>query len=663
MKLGDVKISFPIKSYESKVTVITPRKPTVIEHQLLQTIKTLNTNPRWKNKRLNDLFEKLFMVPNPNNFVYPVLQELRRLNVVEFDDTAISNNEIAIGSIRLTKDGIEMMSRGELPSAEKEEISTDRFDLISNRIIADTGLKKLQDDFDISHAEFGNEFPNEIINDSLMSRTVSWLKKGISKIRNVEEISTDLSWVSKSCEIQLTNNGEISLTCSNSEYNEYLKGHKILEDVIGNKFNCAKSNSVNSLKFQPVSINELDESVYNIKSLDNGLNAISNSSTEMGIYDSSVQIRGKHNITIICNSNINKVQRNGNSFIVYTETENPIGNSCLFIDNKSNVFTNNVNVSINSKSYIIPISYSVKSLNKTFDEIITDLQIFLFNIPEDKVGLFFGKAGKNIKRLMEKYQCKIDVNDTGKCLVTNLLDEHVQELTEYIESYMLDIEIDQVYEGEIIEILDFGAIVKISPIFDGLIHVSELAWEYVKDINKIVSLGDNVKVKLIKIHKRKYHFSIKALLKNPNKKKKAEKTTIENASTVYVVDTNVFIDEPNLLKEFSSDEFIVVSKKVVDELDNLKQKNTEQDPARWAIKNLNKYKKDNIEFTGADLSLLPPDYHQKSPDNMILSVAIKHKMHSPVILTTDNGLRLKAKAEKIKTISLEEFLEGKNNNE
>ena len=576
MKLGDVKISFPIKSYESKVTVITPRKPTVIEHQLLQTIKTLNTNPRWKNKRLNDLFEKLFMVPNPNNFVYPVLQELRRLNVVEFDDTAISNNEIAIGSIRLTKDGIEMMSRGELPSAEKEEISTDRFDLISNRIIADTGLKKLQDDFDISHAEFGNEFPNEIINDSLMSRTVSWLKKGISKIRNVEEISTDLSWVSKSCEIQLTNNGEISLTCSNSEYNEYLKGHKILEDVIGNKFNCAKSNSVNSLKFQPVSINELDESVYNIKSLDNGLNAISNSSTEMGIYDSSVQIRGKHNITIICNSNINKVQRNGNSFIVYTETENPIGNSCLFIDNKSNVFTNNVNVSINSKSYIIPISYSVKSLNKTFDEIITDLQIFLFNIPEDKVGLFFGKAGKNIKRLMEKYQCKIDVNDTGKCLVTNLLDEHVQELTEYIESYMLDIEIDQVYEGEIIEILDFGAIVKISPIFDGLIHVSELAWEYVKDINKIVSLGDNVKVKLIKIHKRKYHFSIKALLKNPNKKKKAEKTTIENASTVYVVDTNVFIDEPNLLKEFSSDEFIVVSKKVVDELDNLKQKNTEQ---------------------------------------------------------------------------------------
>ena len=663
MKLGNVKISFPIKSYESKVNVITPRKPTVIEHQLLETIKSLNNKPQWKDKSINDLFEKLFMVPDPNDFVYPVLQELRRLNVVEFEDSAISNFEIAIGSITITKAGKEMMDRGKLPAAEKEEISTDKFDLISNRSIIDSEINQFQEDYRITHAEIEHTFPKEIIHDSLISSSNSWFKKGISEIRNVEEISSDLIWNSKDCEIELSDNGEITLVTQGIEYQDYLNGHKILGDIIENEF---KRKSANSINQESLNISELDKYAYNIKSLNDDLDGMTNSTGEVGIFDSSVQARGEYNISIIANSNINKIQQNGNSFIIYTEKRIPVGNNCLFIDNNNNnLFTNNINVLINNKSDVLPISYSIKSLDKTIDEILTDFQIYLFNIPIDKVGLFIGKARKNIKILMDKYQCKINVNENGKCLVSNLTDQYDQELSEYIDSYLMNIEVGQVYEGEIINILDFGAIVKISPIINGLIHVSELSWESVKVVNKLVSIGDKVRAKLIKIHKdkRKYDFSIKALINNPNKKEKVEKTTIKNASTVYVIDTNVFINEPKLLNEFSSDEFIVVSKKVIDELDNRKQKNTEHDPARWAIINLNNYKNDNIEFTGANLSLLPPDYHKKDPDNLILSVAIKHKKHSPVVLTSDNGLRLKAKAEKIKTISLEEYLEGKNNNE
>ena len=89
---------------------------------------------------------------------------------------------------------------------------------------------------------------------------------------------------------------------------------------------------------------------------------------------------------------------------------------------ENNLFTNNINVLINNKSDVIPISYSIKSLDKTIDEILTDLQFYLFNIPIDKVGLFIGKARKNIKILMDKYQCKINVNENGKCLVSNLTD-------------------------------------------------------------------------------------------------------------------------------------------------------------------------------------------------------------------------------------------------
>jgi rRNA-processing protein FCF1 len=57
----------------------------------------------------------------------------------------------------------------------------------------------------------------------------------------------------------------------------------------------------------------------------------------------------------------------------------------------------------------------------------------------------------------------------------------------------------------------------------------------------------------------------------------------------------------------------------------------------------------------ADTSLLPRDFDKKSADNMILSVALKYKSENPIILTSDNGLQLKAKILKISTVNLKEF--------
>jgi rRNA-processing protein FCF1 len=58
----------------------------------------------------------------------------------------------------------------------------------------------------------------------------------------------------------------------------------------------------------------------------------------------------------------------------------------------------------------------------------------------------------------------------------------------------------------------------------------------------------------------------------------------------------------------------------------------------------------------ADLNLLPNDFNKKSPDNFILSVALKYKHENPIMLTSDNGLQIKAKGLNITTISLKEFL-------
>ena len=63
-----------------------------------------------------------------------------------------------------------------------------------------------------------------------------------------------------------------------------------------------------------------------------------------------------------------------------------------------------------------------------------------------------------------------------------------------------------------------------------------------------------------------------------------------------------------------------------------------------------------IKMDTAELSLLPIDFNKKSPDNLILSVALKYKSENPILLTSDNGLQIKAKGLGVTTITLKDFL-------
>lgn len=78
--------------------------------------------------------------------------------------------------------------------------------------------------------------------------------------------------------------------------------------------------------------------------------------------------------------------------------------------------------------------------------------------------------------------------------------------------------------------------------------------------------------------------------------------------------------------------------------------------AEKALRNLNNETKHKVIYEFADTSLLPDDFDKRSPDNMILSVALKYKAENPIVLTSDNGLQLKSKALGLSTISLKSFL-------
>lgn len=125
----------------------------------------------------------------------------------------------------------------------------------------------------------------------------------------------------------------------------------------------------------------------------------------------------------------------------------------------------------------------------------------------------------------------------------------------------------------------------------------------------------------------------------------------------YVIDTNVFINYPEILSKIDAKYPIILSAKVIDELDKMKIRSEhEKKNAETALRLLNRENSRKIIFETADASLLPPDYDRRSPDNLILSVAIKYKAENPIMMTSDNGLQLKCKALGVTTITLKQFL-------
>lgn len=134
----------------------------------------------------------------------------------------------------------------------------------------------------------------------------------------------------------------------------------------------------------------------------------------------------------------------------------------------------------------------------------------------------------------------------------------------------------------------------------------------------------------------------------------------------FVIDTNVFVECPDIISKIDDNWYIVLSNKVLEELDHLKIKknlsNSQKKKVAKALKEINRMiDLRDIEFEDAAPKLLPQDYDKNKADNLILSVALKRKEDNPILLTSDNGLQIKAKSLNIPTFKLIEYLTYYNN--
>lgn len=140
---------------------------------------------------------------------------------------------------------------------------------------------------------------------------------------------------------------------------------------------------------------------------------------------------------------------------------------------------------------------------------------------------------------------------------------------------------------------------------------------------------------------------------------KPRKELSREKENIYIIDTNVFINEPSIISRIDKKYRVVLSAKVIDELDKLKitLDASGKSNVQKALKYINNHiGNGQLTMATANLELLPAEFSKKSPDNMIIAVALAYAGSNPIILTSDNGMQAKAKGLGITTISLSDFL-------
>ncbi len=163
----------------------------------------------------------------------------------------------------------------------------------------------------------------------------------------------------------------------------------------------------------------------------------------------------------------------------------------------------------NARMHILEKMNNVISTPKELSEDAPALK--KINVHRDKIKEIIGKGGAVIKSIQADTGATVDVTDDGVVTIFGETQPIMRDALKIIESIIEDPELDKIYEGKVVKIVDFGAFVNILPGKDGLLHVSEISNERVENVSDVLSEGDMIKVKLIGFDRGKMKLSKKVL--------------------------------------------------------------------------------------------------------------------------------------------------------
>ena len=150
-------------------------------------------------------------------------------------------------------------------------------------------------------------------------------------------------------------------------------------------------------------------------------------------------------------------------------------------------------------------------------------RIYTTKIPVDKIRDVIGPGGKVIRGIIEQTGVKIDVEDDGTIHVASNDSVAANKALQIIADLTATAEVGKTYLGKVVRLVDFGAFVEIFPGTDGLLHISEIAENRVKEVRDELKEGDQILVKVLGLEGNKIKLSRKAVLREQREKLKAAK--------------------------------------------------------------------------------------------------------------------------------------------
>ncbi len=152
-------------------------------------------------------------------------------------------------------------------------------------------------------------------------------------------------------------------------------------------------------------------------------------------------------------------------------------------------------------------------------------RLYTMKVNPEKIRDVIGKGGATIRMLTEETGTTIDISDEGVITIASTDADKAAEARRRIEEITAEVEIGKIYEGPVVKILDFGALINVLPGKDGLLHISQIAHERMEKVSDYLKEGQIVRVKALETdEKGRIKLSMKALIERPERTERSERS-------------------------------------------------------------------------------------------------------------------------------------------
>lgn len=163
-----------------------------------------------------------------------------------------------------------------------------------------------------------------------------------------------------------------------------------------------------------------------------------------------------------------------------------------------------------ARNYILD-EVMLKAIDKPRDHVSKYApKIETIKINPDRIRDVIGSGGKTINKIIDETGVKIDIEDDGTVFVAGIDQEMIDKAIAIIESLTKDVELNETYLGKVTKLLQFGALVEILPGKEGLLHISKISKDRVEKVEDVLSVGDEILVKVVEINEKEGKFSLSA---------------------------------------------------------------------------------------------------------------------------------------------------------